>query len=1118
MKLLLILAALIMLLNNQSESSVQSLRCNIILPPDNQIALIPPLLRALEKEGFQVSTAEFSDTKRVFSECQRQRDSLVILSDCNNFPNEAKNDLRQFLKNGGRLLAIGSSPFSRMAFNVGGAWLDRREALIQAAEQQPLVDLFALDRQSITEWERSTDNPTARSRAFVEHSSREDIGQSLRIEIKNLRSWDVFFRVFSAPIMPPNANVLLFWAKSGAKTPYITIELIESDRSRWYAVIQSSKEWRKFVLTPSDFSYWVDNSSVNRGHSGDQVNFSQVIGIKIGLAQSFAATPQGDHSITVAQFKAGTIKDFYTDSSQPDIETISPSNRLYQYDGIGSIRTASDLNCPKVSISGRFKVACTFARSRGLGISGNHSYRWIPVAHVYDEDENERGCCASVLVSQTDSFPQARWGFIGLDAGLIHAKHQPDFIQLILGMAKLLAQKDMLLNGGADRFCIKSGEPIRLGSKLVSGSNSSGLELNYSIKAEDGADIFSHTPKSYSEIIDIDHTSNFPPSCVIQVDLLKNGKKIDSIKHSLTVKNPPTKQRQFVRIQNGRFYLGNARLFLIGVNYWPNNTAANENTNYFYHWLDPRFYDPQIIQKDLELMSKLGINLVSIQYLALDQANCLEDFLERCNRAGIKAIVYIPGGHPLYPDRATLLKMISAASLSESEALLAYDVAWEPRVDHEGHRRMFDDLWRDWVIERYGSIENAVRDWQLARFDKNGKLTCPSDVQVSKDGHWRVFVSAYRRFWDDEISKGYRKTRQAIRRIDPVHLICARSGYGGTGNENIDHRMQFDLASGAKHLDFISPEGYALQGEWINFRRGGFHSLYARFVSGGKPVFWAEYGYSIWPNSDAIQLEIQRRHIEYTLNMIAESDADGGAVWWWPGGFRTSENSDYGIINPDLTPRPSAIELSRAAKKISQHNKKKTSGETIIEIDRDSNARGYSAVWRSSWDKYADAVADGKKITLKTKGTGSDSSNCPLLAVGNVPCRGSNPPKFLNAEFESVELIQSGKVTFVEKNGEAIVEKGKECIVRVKLGNTAEAKWLAPRPGIHSGSVYLVSLPESDISIKAPIPDDVPFLGDILMPDIVIAPLSSAVNVALTLNADKRSQFGEKFKFKIIPK
>ena len=43
---------------------------------------------------------------------------------------------------------------------------------------------------------------------------------------------------------------------------------------------------------------------------------------------------------------------------------------------------------------------------------------------------------------------------------------------------------------------------------------------------------------------------------------------------------------------------------------------------------------------------------------------------------------------------------------------------------------------------------------------------------------------------------------------------------------------------------------------------------------------------------------------QLSYRMFIESGADGVFFWWYPGGFRLGENSDFGIINPDGTTDP----------------------------------------------------------------------------------------------------------------------------------------------------------------------------------------------------------------------
>ena len=393
------------------------------------------------------------------------------------------------------------------------------------------------------------------------------------------------------------------------------------------------------------------------------------------------------------------------------------------------------------------------------------------------------------------------------------------------------------------------------------------------------------------------------------------------------------------------------------------------------------------------------------------------DFLARAERRGIKVHIFLPGLHPLYPNFTQADNLIQAAHLPESAAFFAYDVGWEVHVGYYSARKEFDRLWRDWVVDRYGSVPAAERDWNYQPERVGGGITGPRGVQLVNDGDWRVYVAAYRRFWDDEISKRYRLVKERIRTLDTHHLICARSGYGGTGSMWIVPRFPFDLASGAKHLDFTSPEGYGLRGDRLGFLKGGLNTLYGRFVSGGKPVYWAEYGLSIWPHCDAKMLEQAREYYQHLLAMTYDSHANGSAGWWWPGGLRVDEVSDYGIIEPDGTPRPAALQIQKFADKF-MTPRKTPEPDYFLTVDRDRYVAGYAGIFNSRSEDYAAVVDSGNVPGLKTDGTGTTSANTPLVAVGN------------GREVKDDAVVD--------------VQRGAPVHVEVSVGNIAEATWLAP--------------------------------------------------------------------------
>ena len=99
---------------------------------------------------------------------------------------------------------------------------------------------------------------------------------------------------------------------------------------------------------------------------------------------------------------------------------------------------------------------------------------------------------------------------------------------------------------------------------------------------------------------------------------------------------------------------------------------------------------------------------------------------------------------------------------------MAYDTIWEPgNYVFQGDRRAgWDEQWRDWVIEQYGSIAAAEAEWGVAgRRDAQGRLMSPPDEHFRADGPWRTMLAAYRRFMDDLTSSKWNRAHSQLRDI-----------------------------------------------------------------------------------------------------------------------------------------------------------------------------------------------------------------------------------------------------------------------------------------------------------------------------------------------------------------
>ena len=220
------------------------------------------------------------------------------------------------------------------------------------------------------------------------------------------------------------------------------------------------------------------------------------------------------------------------------------------------------------------------------------------------------------------------------------------------------------------------------------------------------------------------------------------------------------------------------------------------------------------------------------------------------------------------------------------------------------------------MVEQYGSIAAAETDWQAAgRRDSQGRLISPPDEHFRDDGPWRTMMAAYRRFMDDLTSSKWNRAHRTLRRLDPHHLVSFRQG------NTLPH--DFVFTGTPKHVDFICPEGYSIQPGDDGYYAAGFITKYVHFTTGGKPIVWSEFGQSVWdatrmePSPKRIQ-EVSQYH-EMFYRMALESGANGTIPWWWPGGYREGEKSDFGIVNPDGSPRPAAQLIADYSPRLKNH-------------------------------------------------------------------------------------------------------------------------------------------------------------------------------------------------------
>ena len=616
----------------------------------------------------------------------------------------------------------------------------------------------------------------------------------------------------------------------------------------------------------------------------------------------------------------------------------------------------------------------------------------------------------------------------------------------------------------------------------------------------------------------------------LQFRLTIGGQEVDRIDSPVRVLDPILSRQpdQKIRIVNGAFSAGGQHVFLRGVNYWPrfivgiNRGALNGQS-----WLEAGQYDPDLVEADLTEIAALHFNLVNIQFsdyegLWAQEGRALIDFLERCRSHGIWVQVSLRTTltNAAYAGQIspTLESYLQAAYLPGNDRVFAYELLWEPMIgthDTGGQGRLvngalvyntgrlvLDPDWRAWVSDQYGSLANAQQIWgYTAPLDGNGQLTNPLDDQMENDGPWRIMVAAYRRFLDDYLGRNLGVIARQLHRSDPDTLLTYRNWVTMTSTHN--DNTGYDIGSGAAHLDFFEPERYSPVLLWPDDRPYGLIGAYSRYRSGGKPVVWAEFGADIGADGgNPASRTAQAAICDTMMRQVVDDGSNGASVWWWPGGYGPQDGTDFGIIDPDGTPRASAETLAQWNANFAAAPPDLTSDPpATVTVDRDTDARGSYGLFLNNQDLYVQTRQAGRSVVLADQGTGSDTSTMPLMQVGNVPYAGSGPLKFANGELAGIHVVCPNLDVTVENGSTLAIPSGAACHVTPTLVNTGEAQWLA---GPASRGVIL----HTNIG-DLPLPVSLPPLQRTAMGTLTVTLGQSAMALSGRLKIVGAGDFGE---------
>ena len=1026
---------------------------------DTPVAFLVPskhssLNTVLEEEavaaGWRVIPLSWQDFRQGFEnqagDEQAVEASLLILADAARLPGAAIEAVIAYLNRGGNVLALNTPAFREILVSWNDRWGSVSELIARMNDILPPTKEIPITETELANWKRECRDLTLPARYEI---CPTDKGPALDVRIPRMDGWDSLRRTGSlTPVFPPETTAVAFEARSTGNSEQLALECQEADGSRWIAVVNLDPEWKPYVLLPEDFRFWESIPA----RAGTSLNLQQVV----SLAVTQANTHTGGETVNLG-YQIRAIRGLHLKPEEtallktmqpPKLEGLAPQYKFYPCNEVDHLTVAGwfeGLPVPPVPPT----VTAHHPRPSPAGFDKHRGWSCESLLDAWGKENDYRGSIARIFVSapeeiQVPGFSRGRGMILSFSVLDLDWYTLAESRALLRRSLERLQMQAALLDGGISRYTTVSLDPLEVGVTVaLLDSRSHQIAATVDVLDPKGNTLY-HLERQLEGTGTIRLAEFWKPArgltdrMIARVQVSVDGKAFPAVEHDCYIWRAP-EEPTFVETRNGAFWIEGKRWRPHGVNYMPSSGMGVEDNAFFEYWLSAQAYDPRIIQRDLERCRKMGFNAISVflYYQDMNAMN-LPDLLRRARDLGMRANVSLRPGTPMELDRDKITehirkahqerwrgfgdtppprdfaemvaRMISVLGLDANDTVFAYDLAWEPQF-RDFEREPFYQDYERWLVEQYGSLENVAADWGCpVPRDVTGRVVgYLPEMLTDTTGKWAPAMAAYRRFLDRLLYEKYAAVRASLRKAAPRQYASFRMFMAGDPTNRDPNTILYDFAYLAGAVDILEPEGYGRLGDWEVVKPGRFTRSYAQWANPEIPMIWAEAGIHVWDGRHngptERTLARQAKFYEDFYRMMIESGAEGIFWWWYPGGYRVNENSDYGVINPDGTDRPVTAVIRAHAERF-QQGPSACSPDCWLIFDRDAHPWGLTGIYDALKEAYWQHVDAGQCPGLKTEGTGTTSAICPSLAVGNRPWTGKNPPKYLDVHIDRIEVFR----------------------------------------------------------------------------------------------------------------